>query len=170
MSERQPFNELRPVPRTLTQRLLGRRPRENAAVEVNNLLARSTGVRAVSREDVERICARHRTSLNGPLAGRFERLYRDYLTYCLEDRHLSGDELADLTHLQNVLRISPETASAIHEYVARAVYSRSVAEVLEDGVIDAGERAFLGRVQQELSLSGRAADRILESKLRQRSR
>ncbi|HEX6309462.1 MAG TPA: NAD(P)-binding domain-containing protein [Longimicrobiales bacterium] len=169
MPVRQPFSELQPVRRTLMQRLLGRMPRENAAVGVNNLLARAAGVRSVSREEVEGICARHRTTLHGPLAGRFERLYRDYLTYCLEDRHLSGAELADLAHLQHVLRIAPETVAAIHEYVARAVYSRSVAQVLDDGVIDAAERDFLGRLQQELALSGRAAHRILESKLRQRA-
>ena len=166
---RQPFQPLPHVRRTIVQRLLRRRPRENAHVEVNNLLADSTSVRDVQRADVDRICELHRTTLSGPLAGRFERLYRDYLAYCLEDRHLTSEELADLAHLQNLLRIAAETALAIHEHVARQVYSRSVAEVLDDGVIDATERDFLGRLQQELAISGRAAHRILEARMRQQS-
>lgn len=166
---RHPFVPLPPVRRTLLQRVLGRRPRENAPIEVNNLLAKSASVRDVQRADIDRICGMHRTSPTGPLAGRFERLYRDYLAYCLGDRHLSDEELADLTHLQKLLHIPAETAAGIHEHVARQVYSRSVAEVLDDGVIDAGERDFLGRLQQELAISGRAAHRILEAKLRRRT-
>lgn len=166
---REPFQTLPPVRRTLVQRLLRRRPRENAHVQINNLLAASASVRDVQRADVDRICERHRTTLSGPLAGRFERLYRDYLAYCLEDRHISADELADLAHLQNLLHIDAATALGINEHVARQVYSRSVAEVLDDGVIDAAERDFLGKLQQELALSGRAAHRILEAKLSQQT-
>lgn len=170
MPARRPFGPLPPVRRTLTQRLLRRRPRENAVVEVNNLLAASTSIRSVQREDIKRICDAHRITLTGPLAGRFERLYRDYLSYCLEDRHLSADELADLAHLQSLLDITAESAMMIHDHVARQVYQASVAEVLDDGVVDAGEREFLRRLQHELALSGRSADRILEAKLRQRTR
>lgn len=157
-----------PLRRTIVQRLRGRRPRENAHIEINNLLAASASVRDVQRADIDRICELHRTTLSGPLAGRFERLYRDYLAYCLEDRHLSSDELADLAHLQKLLRIDAETALGIHEHVARQVYSQSIAEVLDDGVIDAAERDFLGRLQQELAISGRAAHRILESRMKAR--
>jgi hypothetical protein len=170
MAARSPFGPLAPVRRTFTQRLLGRRPRENAVVEINNLFAAAASVRDVPREAITRICAEHRSSLTGPLAGRFERLYRDYLAWCLRDRHLSGEELADLVHLQTLLDIPAAAAAAIHEHVARQLYSRSVADVLADGIIDADERAFLGRLQQELAISGRAAHRILEAKMRQRHR
>ena len=164
-----PFVPLPPARPTLTQRLLRRRPRENAVVEINNLLAKE-GVRGVQRVDVQRICDEHRTSPDGPLAGRFERLYRDYLSYCLRDHHLSDQELGDLAHLQELLDIRAEAAAAIHEHVARRLYRCSVADALRDGVIDADERDFLGRLQQELALSGRAAHRILEAKLQQRQR
>lgn len=166
MTGRPPFVPLPPARPTLLQRLRRRRPRENAVIEINNLLAAATTVRAVSRSDVGRICAEHRTSLSGPLAGRFERLYRDYLAYCLEDRHLSDSELADLAHLQNLLNIHAAAAARIHEHVALQVYRRSVADVLDDGVIDTAEREFLGRLQHDLAISGRAAHRILEVNMR----
>jgi hypothetical protein len=165
-----PFTPLTPARPTLGQRLLRRLPRENAVVEITNLLASAGSVRDVTRDDLAPVLEAHRTTLSGPLAGRFERLYRDYLAYCLGDRQLSEDELADLAHLQRLLRIPADTAFAIHEHVARQVYSRSVADVLDDGVIDIEERAFLGRLQQQLAISGKAAHRILESKLRQQQR
>ncbi|HSK20507.1 MAG TPA: hypothetical protein VK912_15240 [Longimicrobiales bacterium] len=166
MTARLPFVQLPTARPTLLQRLLRRRPRENAVIEINNLLAAAKHVRTVSRSDVSRICTEHRTSLSGPLAGRFERLYRDYLAYCLEDQHLSDDELADLAHLQNLLDIHAAAAARIHEHVARQVYRCSVADVLDDGVIDAVEREFLGRLQHDLAISGRAAHRILEVNMR----
>lgn len=170
MAERRPFVPLLPARRSLIQRLLRRRPRENAVVEINNLLACADSVRAVRREDVLRICEDHRTTLDGPLAGRFERIYRDYLAYCLEDRHLSADEVADLAWLQKLLGIPAPATAAIHEHVSRQLYRCSVAEMLSDGVIDARERDFLGRLQQELAISGRAAHRILEAGMQQRQR
>lgn len=170
MAARSPFAPLKPARRTFIQRLLGRLPRENAAVRINNLLASAASVRDVKRDEVLRICEEHRTDLNGPLAGRFERIYRDYLAYCLADRHLSTDELADLAHLQRLLGISAESAAAIHEHVTRQLYRCSVDQALVDGVIDDNEREFLGRLQQELAISGRAAHRIIEAKMRSRQR
>lgn len=170
MTDRRPFTPLLPARRTLVQRLLRRRPRENAVVEINNLLANADHVRDVQHEHIVRILEEHRTTLDGPLAGRFERIYRDYLAYCLEDRHLSGDELADLAWLQKLLDIPALATAAIHEHVSRQLYRCSVSEMLDDGVIDAREREFLGRLQQELAISGRAAHRILEAKMQQRQR
>jgi hypothetical protein len=165
---RLPFMPLPHAEPTLWQRLLHRRPRENAFVEVNNLLAAAPSVRAIDATDVQRICRLHRVELRGPIAGRFERLYRDYLLYCLEDRHLSDDELADLQHLRVVLRIGSEAALAIHEYAARHVYSRSVGDVLADGIIDEDERAFLSALQRTLSIGPRTADRIEQTTRRVR--
>lgn len=158
-----PFAFITPRRQSLLQRITRHPPRENAPVAVNNLLAAANRPLEVSAEDVARVCAQHRTGLHGRMQGRFERLYRDYLAYCLEDRRLTDEELESLAHLKTILRIEPESAAAIHEHVARQVYSRSVAEVLEDGVIDDEECAFLGKLQQELALSARAAHRLMES-------
>lgn len=170
MTERRPFVPLLPARRTLVQRLLRRPPRENAVVEINNMLACADSVREVQREEVLRVLEKHRTTLDGPLSGRFERLYRDYLAYCLEDRHLSSDELADLAWLQKLLDIPAHATAAIHEHVSRQLYRCSVTQMLSDGVIDAREREFLGRLQQDLAISGRTAHHIIEAKVKQRQR
>jgi hypothetical protein len=168
MSERRPFTAMDPVQPTLWQRIFRRRPKENAFIEIHNLLAGADSVLDVNAAAVEEVCRRYRMDLAGPLAGRLERLYRDYLTFCLEDRQLSDTELACLSHLQTLLRVDNETAQSIHDYVARYVYSCSVSEVLEDGVIDADERAFLQQLQHDLAVPARAAARIEKWKLERR--
>ncbi|HSJ08757.1 MAG TPA: hypothetical protein VK928_02560 [Longimicrobiales bacterium] len=166
---RRPFAPLPFVAPTLLETLLRRRPRENAFIAINNLLAAAACVRDVSPLDVLRACDEYRADIRGPLGARLERLYSDYLLFCLEDRHLSAAELSDLAHLRTVLRIDDHAAARIQDHGARHVYGRSVDEVLEDGVIDPGERDFLDTLRRELALSGRAAGRILERKLQQRS-
>jgi hypothetical protein len=161
-----PFRTLPLAGRSPLQRLLDRRPRENAWIEVNNLLAETRDVRAVRPEQVARIAERYRIPLRGEFCGRLERLYRDYLLFCLADRRLTDDELCDLAHLKRIFRLSDTVVSAIHESVARQVYSHSVDEVLADGRIDPREREFLHTLQQHLALSGRVAQRIIEQKKR----
>ena len=137
---------------SLLRQLLRRPPRENAWLEVNNLLACAETVRDVRPEQVARIADRYGMPLRGEFIGRLERLYRDYLVHCLDDRRLSAEEVADLAHLKRILRLSDRTAASIHESVARQVYSQSVEAALADGRIDPDEREFLDTLQSHLAL------------------
>ena len=160
----QPFSELPLQEGTLLQRLLGRRLRENAWIEVNNLLASAESVRDVRPEQVAWVSAKYNMPFRGELCGRLERLYRDYLLYCLADRRLSPEELNDLAHLKRILRLTDRAMAGIHESVARQVYEQSVDEALSDGRIDAAEREFLNALQQHLALPGKVVARIMAAK------
>lgn len=164
-----PFAPLPLQRRTLGDVLLRRHPRENAFIAINNLLAEAPTVRDVSPLDVLRVCDEYRADIRGPLGARLERLYSDYLLFCLADRHLSDAELRDLAHLKAVLRIDDASALRIHDHAARQVFGRTVDAVLADGVVDDGERAFLHVLQQDLALSGATAARILANRSRQRA-
>src|SRR4051812_27227021 len=163
---RRPFEHLPLKPRTLLQRGLHRYPRENAWVEVNNLLASAEQVRDVRPEQVARIADRYRMPFRDEFCGRLERLYRDYLLFCLADSRLSTEELSDLAHLKRILRLNDQSMCAIHESVARQVYAQSVDAVLADGRIDDDEREFLNTLQQHLGIPGAVVARIMEAKRR----
>jgi uncharacterized membrane protein YebE (DUF533 family) len=150
------------------QRAIGRKPRENAWVEVNNLLASVDEIREVRPEQVARIAERYRMPLRGEFVGRLERLYRDYLVYCLADARLSAEELCDLAHLKRILRLTDRALAEIHESVAKQVYALTVDAVLADGRIDPAERAFLDTLQQHLAISGKVVDRIMLARRRRR--
>jgi hypothetical protein len=152
----------------LLQRIIRRRLPENAWIEVNNLLADADHVRDVRPEQVARIAERYHTPLRGELCGRLERLYRDYLLFCLSDQRLSAEEQTDLAHLKRILRLNDRAVSSIHGQVTERLYARSVDAVLEDGRIDAHEREFLRTLQDELAIPTQVVDRIMESRRRQR--
>jgi hypothetical protein len=161
-----PFVNRKVVRLTVVQRLTRRGSLDAAIVEINNLFARS-GVRAVGTADIEEILARNHLPSKDRHVRHFERFYREYLLFCLTDRRLSDDELADLAHLRSILAINPETVESIHRNIARQVYLRSVAEVLTDGTIDASERAFLARLRDQLGVPTSIAENIEEMKERQ---
>lgn len=161
---RRPFERL-PLKRgTLAQRVLRRRPRENAWIEVNNLLASVDEVREVRPEQVARIAESYHMPLRGEFCGRLERLYRDYLLYCLADARLSTEELSDLAHLKRILRLNDRALTQIHDAVARQVYTLTVDAVLADGRIDPAEREFLNTLQQHLAIPGTVVDSIMQAR------
>jgi hypothetical protein len=162
--KRRPFERLPLKSATLLQRVLAKRPRENAWIEVNNLLADADSVRDVRPEQVARVADHYRMPLRGEFLGRLERIYRDYLLFCLADAKLSPDELCDLAHLKRILRLNDRALCEIHERVARQVYAQSVDAVLADGRIDAAEREFLSSLQQELAISSAVVDRIMQAR------
>ncbi len=165
-TRRTPFERIPLQQPTILQRIMRRRPRENAWIEVNNLLAGVAEVRGIRPEQIARIAEHYRIPMRGEFCGRLERFYRDYLLFCLADRRISGEELSDLAHLKRILRLNDHVVCAIHEIVAKHVYAESVDAVLADGRIDPHEREFLHTLQDHLALSAQVAERIMEARKR----
>lgn len=123
--------------------------------------------REVKAEDVARIERMYGVDIGASFRGELERSYREYMLFCLTDRRLSSEEVADLDHLRMLFRLDARTCEAIQRNVARQVYLRSVSDVLADGTIDAAEREFLHRLQEHLAIPESIADNILEVKEQQ---
>lgn len=89
-------------------------------------------------------------------------LYRRYLEFCLIDRALSDEEVTDLNHLREVLSLSADAASEVHEEVACAVYGAAVDEVLSDHRLDPEEEEFLKRIRSDLDIDAESARQAME--------
>jgi hypothetical protein len=161
------------LPTTPVRSLLGllRRVRadpETAAVsDLRALLARAPRIRDMPTDAAARVVARR----DVPLASLGEQvlaIYTEYLRYCLQDHHLTVEELADLGHLRLLLRIDRNDADLVQRRLAREVYSRTVEQVLTDSTIDDGEREFLAKLRAELNLPDSVADNIETMKAKQR--
>lgn len=164
---RVPFQRLPPVPRSLVDRVLRRRPPAGAFVELNNLLASVRDLHDVNGGDVERICRAWGIDVPGAFGARCQQLYRDYLHWCLTDRRLSDEELDNLAHLALLLHLDRATAEAVYRATTRAVYLRSVEDVLADGEVSEAERQFLRRLGEDLRIPAGTADNMLDVRRRQ---
>jgi hypothetical protein len=162
-----PFLSLEPERPGLVDRLLRRKPAAHAFVELNNLFAATGDPRGITEDHVERICRGYGFDVRRTFAARCQKLYRDYLSWCLTDHHLSDDELANLAHLAALLRLDATTTTAIQHAVTRNIYLRSVEDALEDGVTSDAERAFLERLSEHLRIPPGTADNLFDMRRRQ---
>jgi flavin-binding protein dodecin len=154
----------------LGTRLLGRRARGAAAREIETLLAGSAELSTISAEDVAGIASSHGMEMSR-LQSSCRDLYRRYLEFCLIDHALSDEEVADLAHLRDILSLSADAASEVHEEVACAVYGAAVDEVLSDHRLDPEEEVFLKRIRGDLNIDPEAARQAMDAgrrKARQR--
>jgi len=163
-----PFRHVEPLRRTLLQRLLGHEPPANALVALIDRLCDADSPGDVSPADVDAIGRDFRIDIRTRFRHELESLYRDYLLFCLTDRHLSYDELSNLEHLRTLFGLDSAAAQSIQRAVARHLYLQSVDDVLADGTIDPEEREFLFRLRENLAIPASIADNILDVKQRQR--
>lgn len=162
-----PFTPTQLRPPSLVQRLLGRKPARNALVELVNALAEDPLVEMVSQGTVEEIQNRYGVDIASRFPREVEGLYRQYLLHCLDDRRLATTELEAADRLANVLGLPTERRTIIQRQVARKVYLNLVDEVLEDGVVDPEERAFLADLETHLGLPADMAEYMLELRKKQ---
>lgn len=167
MGDASPFRALQPVRPTLLQRLLGRQPAGNALVVLVERLRAADSPRDVTADDIATIGRYHGVEIPVLFHHQLQDLYRDYLMYCLTDRRLSEEELADLEHLRTLFGLDAATVQTIQRNVSRQIYLKSVDEVLADGTVDPAEREFLSRLQTDLSIPESIAENLLDVKRRQ---
>jgi len=144
--------------------LMGRRPRRNGIIAVNNLLAEAPTVESVSVRDAELVAAKWGLKLGSRFRDARLELASDFLNYCLVDRRLDDVELDRLRHLRRILRLRRDDVNEIKSRAVKAIYSASVDEVLIDHHLDDEERVFLDRMAANLELPANQAERIYVSK------
>ncbi len=142
---------------------LGRaiRSKRAAAFEaIENLLANADSVFTIRHENIAEICNVIGIDLPRKFASERKDLYRRYVLYCLDDRAISEQENAELTHLCKLLYLDDQDAAAVHDEVAEEVYGKAIQDVLADLEIDAEEEAFLRRLRGELRVSDTLAAKL----------
>ena len=129
---------------------------------IEDMLAEASCVRDVTPAMIAQLCEQRRVDLSSRLTRGRRQLYRRYLRHCFEDKVLSEEERANLSHLRALLYLSSHDLAAIHDDVAVEVYGEAVEEVLEDFRLDDDEAEFLRALRDQLGLTDDMADRILQ--------
>lgn len=142
------------------QRWLGREPKKNAIVDIRNLLAQAPRVSGVQDSDIHVVSETYDVDPCRTFPAELEAIYGEFLSHCLKDKVLSGEELSDLRHLKRLFALSDVAVERVHERVVGEVYQEGVAEAVADDRLSADERTFLARVQTELRLAERVRERI----------
>lgn len=141
------------------ERLFGKQPKENAFIEVNNLLSEKN-MQEVTIEDVQNILSKYKVGLYSAEHSRLNSLYADYLRHCLSDKLFTDDEVEALGHLKTVLHLNDQTVSQIHGQLVSEIYKTEFDKVVSDGRLDEQDKKFISKLQNDLKLSDELASAI----------
>ena len=157
--------ETKPMNRpSMLLRFLGRQPKKNGLVAINNLLADAENVEDVSVEQVEVAAAEYRMRTRRDFKEDREQIFKDFLEHCIADHCLEEIEITRLVHLRRILRLTEGDAARIQDAVASSVYAKAVDGVLMDNIRSDDESAFLERLSQNLQLPTALSEKILSAK------
>jgi flavin-binding protein dodecin len=149
-----------PPPQGLTRAL--RSKRSTLLDGIEDLFASAGEVRSVAAASIRILCDGCGIDLQTKYLNDRKQLYRRYLVHCLEDKVLSEEESFDLKHLLGILHLSDADVAPVHEEVAREVYGKAIAEVLDDMKLDPDEETFLRRLRGDLQISEDVAQKLLQ--------
>ena len=135
---------------TFLQRLFRRPVKENAIVEITNLLAENS-IRSVSMIQVGDILKTYDLGFDEeqePFLG----IFRKVLAHAAADRELSSTDREDLAHLQMILNLPDDSVARVREEALSDFYANSLAGALADGRISLGETHKLDAMASSFGL------------------
>jgi len=142
------------------QRLLNKKPKENAIIEVHNLFSKSKYIKDITIDNIQEISESYKINLVEEFHTEMETFYTVYLKHCLSDDKLSDEEMSDLLYLKKLLNLNDKAIEKIHKEVAGLIYRENIEKVIADGRINSKEREFLEKLQCDLKLKTNIAKKI----------
>ena len=144
---------------SLVDRLLGRKAKERAAIELNNYVA-TTPLADITAHDVERILAKYKCD-HHDLKSALTIIYTQVLNHFAEDKRVSAQEREGLTHLRHVFGLTEAEVEALDQAVLLPLYQAAVREFFADGHFSFKEREQFERLTKNLGQDEAAADELI---------
>lgn len=141
------------------QRLFRRKPRENAFITIQNIVA-STPITQVTHESIAAILADYRLSLED-IAEDAKSLYGSVLRNYVSDRTITDEEMKDLLHLKLLLGLNDTDIAAVEEESKVAIYQEEVQVALADSRVNEEDMDRLSTIAAGLRMPDDHAKRLL---------
>lgn len=142
----------------LLVRLLGRTPRENAYLEIHNLVA-SLPIYHISRDAVLGCLSRYGVEL-AEAKPRLLSLCTKVLQHFISDESISDDEYDQLQHLAAVFDLSDQDVRQIHSSAVQPLYERAVVAALRNKNVGDSQWDALNHIEKALRISQEEATDI----------
>ncbi len=141
------------------QRLFSFKPKINALIEINNLLA-TKPLEEIAVEDIESIAAKYKLNLHRKFSDKLKEIFQTYLTNCLSDDLLSDTELNELNKLKHLLVLTDNEVSEIQLKLTSELYRKSFDQAISGGTFEKSTEEFIDKLQKNIRLSDDIAAKI----------
>jgi hypothetical protein len=145
-------------PRGFVANLLGHRPKENAFLEIHNVVA-SLPIYHIS-EDAVTACLSRYGITEEEAKPRLLNIYSHVLEHFIKDLVISDDEVEQLRHLATIFDLSSDEVSQIHTEIVYPHYEKAVRSALRDRLLSDDETAALDNLCAKLRIPESAANEI----------
>lgn len=151
------------------QKLFHRLPKENALIEINNLLADSqTAIETINLETITAISDKYKVNLVKEFKESRYDLFNRYVRHCLTDQKLDEKEISILRHLKDLLLLDENDTKRLISVETDRLYQDQVNEAISDGKLEAYELENLERLKNDLLLPDKIASKIYEKSVEER--
>jgi hypothetical protein len=152
--------EIRPlVKASAMQRLLRQVPKENAIIELNNLLVKGD-FRQLSGRDISDIESRYALDLYSDFALNMQEFYAVQLNDFLKEGPLDDIQLEILSQLGGLLKLPNRRIDFLNEEIGCLAYKRLLEIYISTGALSASDQSLLNRLSTQLSLSKKRVEQI----------
>ena len=138
--------------------LLGHRPKENAFLEIHNVVA-SLPIYHISEDAVTACLSRYGITPE-EAKPRLLNIYSHVLEHFIKDLLISDDEVEQLRHLATIFDLSSDEVSQIHTEIVYPHYEKAVRSALRDRQLSDDENAALDNLCAKLRIPESAASEI----------
>ena len=138
--------------------LLGLRPKENAFLEIHNVVA-TLPIYHIS-EDAVTACLSRYGITQEEAKPRLLSIYSHVLEHFIKDLLISDDEVEQLRHLATIFDLSSDEVSQIHTEIVYPHYEKAVRSALRDRHLSDDENAALDNLCGKLRIPESAANEI----------
>jgi DnaJ-domain-containing protein 1 len=138
--------------------LLGHRPKENAFLEIHNVVA-SLPIYHIS-EDAVTACLSRYGITQEEAKPRLLNIYSHVLEHFIKDLLISDNEVEQLRHLATIFKLSSDEISQVHTEIVYPYYEKAVRHALRDRQLSDDENAALDSLCSKLRIPESAANEI----------
>ncbi|HEA30463.1 MAG TPA: hypothetical protein ENH91_10790, partial [Leeuwenhoekiella sp.] len=119
---------------SLIGKILKNTPKENALIEINNLLVKhENDLTKVTLEQIQEISDKYKSKLNNKFKTLRLDLFKQYATHCLKDHIIDDDEIKIFLHLKKLLHLNDIDIEQILDNEKMKVYDEEVKKSVADG-------------------------------------
>lgn len=147
----------------LIARLLGRKPRENAWLEIRNLLA-TRAIRDLEPQEIERVLDSYGIA-SDEAAPQFRKLYAMVMRQAVRDGEITDEEIEELSHLRHVFGFSDADVEDIEREMLEDAYRTHTRLAVGDARLTDEEKDRLHHLAARLRIPNALAQSIREEEM-----
>lgn len=158
------FREKSLVDRNFFQRILSRLPKENAYIEINNLLAQNENqIQTITSDKISLIAEKYKIDLKKSNNAGLIDLFIKHLKECLLDKKLDQSQIDTLNHLKVILFLDETETQEIIKKETEEILSKQVKLTFATGKMDDSKWESLDKLKSDLLISTEDAEGIYKN-------